>query len=87
MQQIPGRGLFLPNPPTESYITYFPPLSERSLSRDANTSPSSAMRVTLLESRTMIESGTTGLRTWRASFVLADYLIAHPGSPFFPIFL
>ncbi|THH12287.1 hypothetical protein EW146_g7761 [Bondarzewia mesenterica] len=35
---------------------------------------------TLLESRMTIESGTTGLRTWRASFVLAKYLILHPGT-------
>lgn len=34
---------------------------------------------TLLESRMTIENGTTGLRTWRASFVLAQYLISHPG--------
>lgn len=33
---------------------------------------------TLLESRMTIENGTTGLRTWRASFVLAQYLISHP---------
>lgn len=36
-------------------------------------------RITLLESRTTIESGTTGLRTWHASFVLASYLIANAG--------
>ncbi|KAI0281699.1 hypothetical protein BGY98DRAFT_958524, partial [Russula aff. rugulosa BPL654] len=29
-------------------------------------------------SRTTIESGTTGLRTWRASFVLAQFLIQNP---------
>ena len=34
--------------------------------------------VTLFESRTTIESGTTGLRTWRASFVLAQFLIQNP---------
>ncbi|KAI0363050.1 hypothetical protein BV20DRAFT_1040100 [Pilatotrama ljubarskyi] len=33
---------------------------------------------TLLESRTTIESGTTGLRTWSASLVLAQYLLNHP---------
>jgi len=36
-------------------------------------------KITLLESRTTIESGTTGLRTWLASFVLAQYLNSHPG--------
>ena len=34
--------------------------------------------ITLLESRTTIEAGTTGLRTWKASLVLAQYLIQHP---------
>lgn len=34
---------------------------------------------TLLESRTTIEAGTTGLRTWSASLVLAEYLITNPG--------
>jgi hypothetical protein len=36
--------------------------------------------VTLFESRTTIESGTTGLRTWRASFVLAQFLIQNPST-------
>ena len=35
---------------------------------------------TLLESRTTIECGTTGLRTWAASFPLAQYLIHYPGA-------
>jgi hypothetical protein len=34
---------------------------------------------TVLESRTMIEGGTTGFRTWFASYVLSQYLIMHPG--------
>ena len=36
-------------------------------------------KCTLLESRTTIESGATGLRTWSASFILADYLVSHRG--------
>jgi hypothetical protein len=36
-------------------------------------------RTTLLESRTTIERGTTGLRTWLASHVLAQYLVHNPG--------
>ena len=41
-------------------------------------SPTEYHSVTLFESRTTIESGTTGLRTWRASFVLAQFLIQNP---------
>ncbi|KZT30931.1 hypothetical protein NEOLEDRAFT_1159994 [Neolentinus lepideus HHB14362 ss-1] len=33
---------------------------------------------TLLESRTFIEKGTTGLRTWPASLALAEYLVTQP---------
>lgn len=33
--------------------------------------------ITLLESGTTIENGTTGLRTWSASFALAEYLRKH----------
>ena len=36
--------------------------------------------ITLFESRTTIESGTTGLRTWRASFLLAQFLIQNPST-------
>lgn len=36
-----------------------------------------ARKCSLLEARTTIESGTTGLRTWTASFVLADFLTQH----------
>ncbi|KAF9438794.1 Protein fam86a [Entomortierella beljakovae] len=34
--------------------------------------------VTVMEEQTTISSGTTGLRTWEASFWLAEFLIAHP---------
>ncbi|KAG1886018.1 hypothetical protein F4604DRAFT_1572499 [Suillus subluteus] len=57
-------------PPPDSYMTYY-------------WKPSSSLAyetITLLESRTTIESGTTGLRTWCASFVLASYLIANAGT-------
>jgi hypothetical protein len=39
-------------------------------------------KATLLESRTMIEQGTTGLKTWPASFALADFLVGSPGSEY-----
>ncbi|KAF9361816.1 hypothetical protein BGX34_006916 [Mortierella sp. NVP85] len=34
--------------------------------------------VTVMEEQTTISMGTTGLRTWEASFWLAEHLIAHP---------
>ncbi|KAG0707578.1 putative methyltransferase-domain-containing protein [Suillus ampliporus] len=60
-------------PPPDSYMTYHwkPPSPFSSADRNSHET------ITLLESRTTIESGTTGLRTWRASFVLASYLIAN----------
>ena len=61
-------------PPSQSYIThYWNPQPTNS------DNVSSYLTATLLESRTTIESGTTGLRTWLASFVLSQYLIVHPG--------
>ncbi|KIL01047.1 hypothetical protein PAXRUDRAFT_821060 [Paxillus rubicundulus Ve08.2h10] len=63
--------------PPNSYITHYwypsdsrirtPPLEEDTIKT-----------ITLLESRTTIEAGTTGLRTWRASLILARYLLQHP---------
>ncbi|KAH9065850.1 hypothetical protein EDB87DRAFT_1672481 [Lactarius vividus] len=67
-------------PPPPSFITHYwkavpqsgPPLPTHAIS------PIEHRSVTLLESRTMIENGTTGLRTWCASFVLAQVLIRNP---------
>ncbi|KAJ7070563.1 putative methyltransferase-domain-containing protein [Mycena amicta] len=57
-------------PPSQSYITHFwNPFADASISYQ---------KTTLLESRTMIEAGTTGMRTWLASLVLAQYLILNP---------
>ncbi|EAU92324.2 hypothetical protein CC1G_00543 [Coprinopsis cinerea okayama7 len=58
-------------PPSKSFVTYF-------WKAPGLTSSERFLKTTLLESRNMIESGTTGLRTWTASFVLAQYLIDHP---------
>ncbi len=53
--------------PTPSYVTYF--WKDQLAYRSA----------TLLESRTTVESGTTGLKTWLASLVLGQYLTTNPG--------
>lgn len=55
-------------PPSPSYLTYF--------WRDRLGAIELA---TLLESRTTIEGGTTGLKTWPASLTFAGYLINNPG--------
>ena len=54
-------------PPSPSYLAYF--WKNRSLYE----------RSTLMESRKMIEDGTTGLTTWPASMALASYLALHAG--------
>ncbi|KIJ66389.1 hypothetical protein HYDPIDRAFT_109408 [Hydnomerulius pinastri MD-312] len=61
-------------PPPNSYKThYWRPSQESACVSEAE----SFETITLLESRTTIEAGTTGLRTWRASLILAHYLIEH----------
>ncbi|KAF5352389.1 hypothetical protein D9756_005803 [Leucocoprinus leucothites] len=68
-------------PPSDSYVTHY----WQSIPREVLGLPSSNVfdlsqytTATLLESRRTVESGTTGLRTWRASFVLAHYLAENP---------
>ncbi|KAJ7044966.1 putative methyltransferase-domain-containing protein [Mycena alexandri] len=74
----PGNvaGLTGQSPPPASYITHFwrPEIQRGSASVDIGE----WQTTTLLESRTVIESGTTGLRTWLASLILAQYLILNP---------
>ncbi|KAJ7757469.1 hypothetical protein B0H16DRAFT_665219 [Mycena metata] len=70
----PGNAeLTAQSPPAESYITHF-------WRPGGSTSVDIGewQTTTLLESRTLIESGTTGLRTWLASLILAQYLILNP---------
>ncbi|KAJ7157089.1 hypothetical protein C8R46DRAFT_1165547 [Mycena filopes] len=64
------------SPAPQSYITHFwsPEIQRGSASVDVGN----YQTTTLLESRTVIESGTTGLRTWLASLILAQYLIRNP---------
>ncbi|KAF8808016.1 hypothetical protein BYT27DRAFT_7190107 [Phlegmacium glaucopus] len=79
--QICGRGLPLhESPPTQSYITRFWSLSEPLQDLPDYVDLQNYYTATLLESRTTIEGGTTGLRTWFASYVLSQYLIMHPES-------
>ncbi|KAA1467778.1 hypothetical protein DENSPDRAFT_832917 [Dentipellis sp. KUC8613] len=64
--------------PPPSFVTYF---FEANLQNKAPKQSGSFVdlnSITLLESRTTIESGTTGLRTWTASFVLASLLASQP---------
>ena len=67
-------------PPSDSYITHYWCLSgtgKKSL--DGLIHLEDYRTVTLRESRTTIQDGTTGLRTWLASLVLSEYLINEPG--------
>jgi len=66
--QFPTRDSI---PPSPSYVTHY--------LRLCPGAPDVIHRVTLLESRTTIEQGTTGLRTWPAAHALAEWLGKHPG--------
>ncbi|KAI9444909.1 hypothetical protein H4582DRAFT_2108691 [Lactarius indigo] len=64
-------------PPLPSFVTHY----WKAVPQSGPPIPTHAIEhrsVTLFESRTTIESGTTGLRTWGASFVLAQVLIRSP---------
>ncbi|KAK0505763.1 hypothetical protein EDD18DRAFT_5009 [Armillaria luteobubalina] len=73
----PLRGISVPAPPSPSYITYYWRLDVPAHG-NKTSAPIEYFRTTLLESGTMIESGTTGFRTWLASLHLANYIISHP---------
>ncbi|KAK0208676.1 hypothetical protein DFS33DRAFT_1380177 [Desarmillaria ectypa] len=73
------RGISVPEPPSPSYVTYYWRL-DAPLPSNKTLAPLDCFRTTVLESGTMIESGTTGFRTWLASLHLANYIISHPGS-------
>ncbi|KAG5732137.1 Protein FAM86B1 [Termitomyces sp. T112] len=71
--QVCPRDLTFQKPPSPSYIThYWRPKADASPIEEC-ISLDSFETVTLLESRTTIESGTTGMRTWLASFVLCEF--------------
>ncbi|KAG7099775.1 hypothetical protein E1B28_001587 [Marasmius oreades] len=75
--EICGLGLPLRPPPNKSFVTHFwkPIISDTGSVRAVDVSQ--YQTTTLHESRTIIESGTTGLRTWSASLHLAEYIIIH----------
>lgn len=62
--------------PSDSYITHYWKPLHQTLSSDVEVE-SIYETITLLESRATIAAGTTGLRTWRASFALAQFLVEH----------
>lgn len=62
--------------PSDSYLTYYWKPLDPTLSSDVEAE-STYETITLLESRATIAAGTTGLRTWRASFALAQFLVEH----------
>ncbi|KIK70540.1 hypothetical protein GYMLUDRAFT_32580 [Collybiopsis luxurians FD-317 M1] len=73
--QICDRGLPLGEMPSRSFVTHFWRLDlvQESISGVVNLADYQSSSVE--ESRTMIERGTTGLRTWFASHMLARYLM------------
>ncbi|KAF8921859.1 putative methyltransferase-domain-containing protein [Mucidula mucida] len=71
-------SLPISRPPAPSYATYYWRLNPECDANAPSIDFSQYISATLLESRTLIESGTTGLRTWLAAFHLAHYLICHP---------
>ncbi|KAJ7492140.1 hypothetical protein FB451DRAFT_518234 [Mycena latifolia] len=71
-------GLTGQSPPSQSYITHFWRPDHELLPPGAPVDLGAYQTTTLLESRTIVEGGTTGLRTWLASLVLAQHLVRHP---------
>jgi hypothetical protein len=66
-------GVLAPDIPQPSFVTYLVPKPLRDPDDDVH------FRVTTRESRTIVESGTTGLHTWKASLVMAEFLTFHSG--------
>lgn len=73
-----------PQPPSQSFLTHYWRTNHGEVGRyeaksDVDIDSCKYRLVTAMESRTTIERGTTGLRTWLASFVLAHFLTLNPG--------
>ncbi|KAF9024092.1 hypothetical protein BDZ89DRAFT_1017730 [Hymenopellis radicata] len=77
-RKISVSSLCTCQPPSPSYVTYYWRLNPECDANAPSIDFSQYIGATLLESRTLIESGTTGLRTWLSAFQLAHYLISHP---------
>ncbi|GAV98902.1 Protein FAM86B1 [Lentinula edodes] len=80
--QICDRGLPLGEVPSKSFVTHFWEPKSNQLQGEFYPKVinlASHRTFTLEESRTTIEGGTTGFRTWFASRMLASYLIQNPG--------
>ncbi|KAJ7654166.1 hypothetical protein B0H17DRAFT_957118 [Mycena rosella] len=77
-RSVGAPGLTGQSPPPPSYITHFWSPENKVLPPNGSVNLGAYQTTTLLESRTMIEAGTTGLRTWLASLVLAQHLIRNP---------
>ena len=79
------RALVSCTPPPPSYVTYFWQSNTKcngssgTLDYQREDCLEKYNKCTLFESRTTIESGTTGFRTWSAGFTLAEYLISKKG--------
>jgi protein-lysine N-methyltransferase EEF2KMT len=74
-----SEGLNVTGPPPESHVTRFWKTGNSGKEEQNGVNMANFQSATLLESRTTVEGGTTGLRTWLASQVLAQYLILHQG--------
>ncbi|KIJ46490.1 hypothetical protein M422DRAFT_778481 [Sphaerobolus stellatus SS14] len=70
---LSNKDLAGTTPPPPCYQTHF-----WNINTSTQNMSETSRQTTLLESRTMIESGTTGLHTWGASLALAEWLILHP---------
>jgi hypothetical protein len=86
--QICGRGLPINQPPSlGSYLThYWRSTGQNSgkpcpIDAEELDDISEYQTLTLFESQNLIEGGTTGLRTWPASLLLARYLSLYTGTP------
>lgn len=63
----------------KAYITYTISELQSKSSTQAKSSFQEPRTITLLESRNIVAAaGTTGLRTWEATFHLSSYIISHP---------